>query len=153
MGRIADGLRALVVTLWVGSLWTIGFMVAPALFAHAGDRVLAGELAGRLFALESWLGLGCCLFLLGLMVARAGGRALKSGVFWLLLAMGGLVAAGHFGVQPILAALKAEAWPREVMQSVLRDRFASWHGISSGLYVVEAILGLALVVLQGRLSR
>ena len=36
--------------------------------------------------------------------------------------------------------------PHEVMQSVLRDRFATWHGVASVLYLIECVLGLALVV-------
>jgi hypothetical protein len=34
----------------------------------------------------------------------------------------------------LMAQLKADALPREVMESVLRDRFATWHGVSSILY-------------------
>ena len=55
-----------------------------------------------------------------------------------------LAAAGHFGVQPILAQLKADALPRQVMESALRDRFATWHGVSSALYLVQTLLGIAL---------
>jgi hypothetical protein len=36
------------------------------------------------------------------------------------------------------------------MESVLRDRFAAWHGLASVLYVVECALGLALMFLQAR---
>ena len=53
------------------------------------------------------------------------------------------------GWQP-LAQLKADALPREVMESVLRDRFATWHGISSILYLVQSLLGLCLVVWSAR---
>ena len=43
--RLSESLYALAVTLWVGGLWAIGFMAAPALFASLKDRVLAGEVA------------------------------------------------------------------------------------------------------------
>jgi hypothetical protein len=36
------------------------------------------------------------------------------------------------------------------MESVLRDRFAAWHGVSSVLYIIQSLLGAALVVLLGR---
>ena len=52
-----------------------------------------------------------------------------------------LAAASQFGIQPLLAQLKADALPREVMASVLRDRFATWHGISSILYLMQSGLG------------
>jgi hypothetical protein len=64
-----------------------------------------------------------------------------------------LTIAGHFGVQPILAKLKADALPRQVMESALRDRFATWHGVSSVLYLVQSLLGLWLVLWQERGKR
>ena len=57
---------------------------------------------------------------------------------------------GEFGVQPLLAAIKNQALPAEVMESVFRDRFATWHGIASVLYLIECLLGVLLVWLQGR---
>ncbi len=75
---------------------------------------------------------------------------MQSGVFWIVVLMLALTAAGHFGVQPILAQLKADALPRQVMESALRDRFSTWHGVSSALYLVQSLLGIALVILQER---
>ena len=34
------------------------------------------------------------------------------------------------------------------MARVFRNRFATWHGVASVLYVIESLLGIALVVLQ-----
>lgn len=150
MRRIADALYFVTLTLWVGALWTIGYLVAPMLFATLADRQQAGLLAGKLFALIGWLGLGCAAYLLIFMVLRTGSAVLKRGVFWLVLLMLMLTAASLFGIQPLLAQLKAAALPREVMESVLRDRFATWHGISSILYLVQSLLGLLLVVGAGR---
>jgi hypothetical protein len=64
--------------------------------------------------------------------------------------MGGLVAVGQFGLQPLMVQLKADAWPRDVMESVLRDRFVAWHGVSSILYLLQSVLGLWLVLAGGR---
>ena len=68
----------------------------------------------------------------------------------LLLLMLALAVAGEFAVQPVLAALKEQALPKQVMESVLRDRFATWHGVASGLYVIQSVLGAVLVILLGR---
>ena len=38
--------------------------------------------------------------------------------------------------------------PKDVMESLFRDRFATWHGISSVVYLIESLLGLALVSKQ-----
>ncbi len=150
MRRFADALDVVALTLWVGGLWAIGYLVAPTIFATLADRQLAGILAGKLFALIGWVGLCCAVYLLFSLLFRFGGRALRRGVFWLLLVMLALTAVSQFGVQPWLAQLKAEALPREVMESVLRDRFATWHGISSVLYLVQSLLGVLLVVAAGR---
>ena len=61
-----------------------------------------------------------------------------------------LTLAGHFGIQPIMAQIKLDALPREVMDSLLRDRFATWHGISSVLYLLQSLLGVMLVLRQNR---
>jgi uncharacterized membrane protein YhaH (DUF805 family) len=84
------------------------------------------------------------------MLLRAGSAVLKRSAFWLVLAMLLLTAASLFGIQPLLAQLKADALPREVMESVLRDRFATWHGVSSILYLLQSVLGVLVVVGAGR---
>jgi hypothetical protein len=150
MKSFSDALHSIAVTLWAGSLWVIGFVVAPLLFARLPDRALAGMLAGKLFTLVAYIGIGCALYLLLFRLARFGAGVLRQGFFWVVLAMLLLVLVGEFGVQPILENLKAQALPRQAMESVFRDRFSTWHGVASGLYVIEGILGLALVVLQHR---
>jgi hypothetical protein len=141
-------------TLWVGGLWVIGYLVAPTLFATlSNDRQTAGLLAGRLFALMGWVGLACAVYLLLFVLLRVGTTALRRWNFWLLVLMLLLTAVSLFGVQPLLAQLKADALPREVMESVLRNRFAAWHGVSSILYLVQTLLGLLLVTSSGRATR
>ena len=63
-----------------------------------------------------------------------------------------LILASHFGVQPILAHLKASAMPNDVMQSVFADRFKTWHGVASVAYLLQCLLGVVLV-LKVRYSR
>lgn len=103
-----------------------------------------------MFAIMAYLGMACGGYLMVYLLLRRGWRAFKSGVFWILLAMLALTVAGHFGVQPILAQLKADALPRQVMEGALRDRFATWHGVSSALYLLQSLLGLWLVLWQER---
>ncbi|WP_295003115.1 DUF4149 domain-containing protein [uncultured Dechloromonas sp.] len=150
MRRFSEALYLIAITLWVGGLWAIGYVAAPVLFASLGDRQLAGLVAGKLFAWVGWIGLGCAAYLLLFALLRSGTGFFRSAVFWLVLLMGLLTVASQFGIQPLMAQLKADALPREVMESVLRDRFAAWHGISSILYLVQSLLGLWLVVWSGR---
>ncbi|HQR53776.1 MAG TPA: DUF4149 domain-containing protein [Burkholderiales bacterium] len=150
MRQFARDLQTLTVTLWVGSLWTTGLITAPALFRVLPDRVLAGATAGRLFTLVAYVGLACAACFIVLNLSR---RQRKS---WLLIgltaAMAALTVIGEFGIQPILAGLKAAVAPADVMQSELRGRFVGWHGIASGVYLLNCLLGGVLVVLLRRSS-
>lgn len=144
MSRLAESLYALAVTVWVGALWAIGYISAPVLFEYAGDRALAGTLAGHQFAIVAWLGIVCGVYLMIYMLFREGGKALRQPAFWLVLVMWLLVLAGHFGISPIVERLRIDI-ARDVVQSVVRSRFATWHGIASVLWLIESVLGVALV--------
>lgn len=150
MRRVAEGLYQIALTLWVGGLWVVGYVVAPVLFASLAERQLAGMLAGKLFAIIGWIGLAAAVYLLVFMLIRQGGRSFRSPLLWLVLLMALMAAAQLFGIQPLMDQLKLEALPREVMESVLRDRFAAWHGISSILYLLQSMLGACLVVWSAR---
>jgi len=150
MRSVADALQSIAVTLWVGGMWVTGFVVAPLLFARLGDRALAGMMAGRFFSTMAWIGIACAAYLVAYRCSRFRLGCLRQAVFWIVVLMLALVLAGHFGIQPVMEALRAQALPAQVMESVLRDRFLTWHGVSSALYVLQSLLGLALVVLHGK---
>ncbi len=150
MQRLAEHIYSIAITLWVGALWAIGYLAAPTLFRLLEDRALAGRLAGEMFTYVAWLGMAAAAYLLVFVALRQESRAFRSSVFWLVLIMLLLTVAGYFGVQPILAQLKADSFPREVMESALRDRFVAWHGVSSVVHLIQRLLGLVLVALQGR---
>ncbi len=61
-----------------------------------------------------------------------------------------LTLAGHFGIAPIIAKLKADAMPADVMHSVFADRFETWHGVASIAYAIQSLLGLVLVMKASR---
>jgi hypothetical protein len=124
MRRLADLLYHVALTLWVGGLWVTGLVVAPVLFASlGGNRPLAGQLAGRLFEVMGWLGLACASYLLLFVLLRRGSAAWRRWTLWLLLLMLLLTLVSLFGIQPLLAQLKADALPREVMESVSAEPF------------------------------
>lgn len=148
MKNLPDLLAAWSVALWVGGLWAIGYLAAPTLFYHMDDRVLAGFLAGRMFTWVAFVGMVCGVWLLVFRLTRFGGAALKQGFFWIALTMLLLTLAQHFGIQPIMQQLKDQAMPQDVMVSLFKDRFAAWHGVSSVVYLIESLLGLALIAKQ-----
>jgi len=145
MKSFADGLAAILLVLWVGGLWAIGGIAAPTLFAEIPDRQLAGNVAGELFKWTAWLGIVAGGYLLIHRLGRDGFQALKQAFFWIVLVMLLLVLGQHFGIQPVLQALKDQAMPQAVMESAFRSRFAAWHGVSSIVYLIESLLGLVLV--------
>jgi hypothetical protein len=159
--RIAMQLRPLLLTLWVGSLWTIGYLVAPTLFATLSDKVLAGTIAGSLFRIEAWLSLVCGLALLGMdhlyghgAYGRQDrqGRQGHYGKGYRLLIIGMLACTliGYFGLQPFMSALKESAGANGVMASEVRTQFGILHGISSAIFLVQSLLGAALVLRAAR---
>ena len=136
MSRLLAGERILL-TLWVGGQWAIGYLVAPSLFAHLDDRALAGTLAGPLFTVIAYIGLLCGAFLLLFNqwrnpLNRFNWRAV------LLLLMVLLVAAGQFLLTPMIADLRAQGLSESAA-------FGRLHGLASLLYLLTSLAGLALV--------
>jgi hypothetical protein len=127
-------------TLWVGGLWTIGYMVAPALFATLEDRALAGTLAGLMFEIIAWTGMACALVLLVINQLRYPQRRLNWRML-VLLAMLLLVILGQFVFAPMMAELRAAG-------RADAGAFARLHGIASLVYLVNSVLGLVLVMAQ-----
>lgn len=153
MRRLADASYLIVLTLWAGALWAIGYIAAPVLFSSLDDRLMAGMLAGKMFSVVGWLGLGCGAYLLFFMLLRLGGGAVKRAVFWLVFLMLVMAAAQLFGLQPLIAQLRSESVPRELVEAATRSRFATWHGVASVLYLVQSLLAVFAVLGAGRGQR
>lgn len=140
--------RFLVATLWAGSLWTIGFIVAPTLFATLSDRVLAGNIAGSMFRAEAWLSIACALVLLALLQWGAGALELKRRRLLGALVLSMLVCAllSHFGISPLMAELKAQAQGSSgIMDEAMRSRFGMLHGVSTLIFAVQSLLAGVLI--------
>ena len=125
-------LPALLAALWWGSLTTIGFLVVPLLFAHLPSPAMAGGMAARLFAAQTWVTVGCCVLLL--LMSRPKGEVTQYP--WAQAAMvfivGGLLLAllVQFGVAPRIVA---------------RQDLRLWHSVGSVMYALQWCC--ALVVL------
>lgn len=150
MNHWSDKLALIFITIWVGALWAIGYLAAPTLFSTLSDKQLAGMVAGRLFTLVAYVGMASAAYLLLQRLTRVGMSALRQPYFWIVLVMLLLTLAGHFGIQPVIAGIKAQALPADVMHSVFADRFRTWHGVASIAYLLQSLLGVALVLKSGR---
>ncbi|SFM18085.1 DUF4149 domain-containing protein [Rugamonas rubra] len=141
--------RLLVATLWAGSLWTVGYLAAPTLFATLSDRVLAGTIAASLFRIEAMLSLACgAALLLLLWLGKDFSVARQRTLLLVIVAMLACTVASHFGLQPLMAELRAAAGPAGVMESAAKSRFGMLHGISSSIFLVQSLLAGWLVIKQ-----
>ncbi|ADE10530.1 DUF4149 domain-containing protein [Sideroxydans lithotrophicus] len=146
MHNLPRHLAALSVALWVGGMWMLGYVVVPTLFKLLPDRQLAGIVAGHLFTLLAYIGIACALYLLVYQVQQFGRTAIRRRLFRITAVMLSLVLVGQFVLQPILADLKQQALPLDVMQSAFASQFRTWHGISGILFLIQSLLGIALVI-------
>ena len=143
--RLLPAARLLVTTLWAGSLWTVGYLVAPVLFSTLPDRVLAGSIAGSIFRIEAWLSVGCGLVLLAIVAFDDASRERRS-LLRLIVLMLLCVAVGYFGLQPWMAALREAAGPSGVLEGAARTQFGILHGVASLIYLFQSVLALVLVL-------
>ena len=146
--RALPAARVLIITLWAGSIWTVGYLAAPTLFATLTDRVLAGTIAGSMFRIEAWLSLACAalLYVLFAMEQPTPGRRVCQR---LGLAMVLCVLIGYFGIQPLMAGLREAAGPAGVMEGAARTQFGLLHGAASLIYLLQSVLA-AMLVLKSR---
>ncbi|GAB7527540.1 DUF4149 domain-containing protein [Paraburkholderia sp. 2C] len=137
----------LLTVVWVGTLLTIGYVVAPVLFASL-DRITAGSVAAQLFRIEGVIGVVCGVLLLALcnVLIRRDEVAYKR-LRWLVAGMLVCVLVGYFALQPFMNALRiaAQEAGTDVGHSVYASRFGMLHGVSSLFYLIESLLALALV--------
>jgi len=130
----------ILLTLWVGGMWTVGYIVAPTLFGVLDDRQLAGFIAGHLFTTMSYIGFVCGGLLLLGNLYRVGAKDKTNYILILMLV---LVAIGQFVLQPMMADLKVQVL---VAGSAAAANFGKLHGVSSILFMITSIAGLILVI-------
>lgn len=133
--------ESILLCFWIGTLWCVGYVVAPTLFAVLDDRALAGTIAGKMFTVGALSGGVAGLAWLALRRLR-GGR-LTDGAGLLAIATLVLLAIGEFVVHPLASEARAAGSPG----------FGRLHGIASLLWLAASATGLALIVTQGREMR
>ena len=132
-----SGARALVVALWAGSLWAVGYLAAPAVFSVVGSPI-AGNVVGKMLTREAWLSMACAVILLVLVrLAPELDARRKQLLNILVLSMLALTLVNYFGLQPVISALRG---------SDDRTTFLVMHGVSQLVYVIESVLAAVLVV-------
>ena len=134
--------------LWVGGFITIGFLVVPVLFSSLGDRQVAGMVAANLFKTTAFIGVALSGFLMVManhLVRRVGDHYRI--VRWILLGMLACTVGAAFIIIPWMDSLRDQALylGLSVRESTNAAMFARLHGVSSAIFMIQAVLGLALV--------
>ncbi|WLI90635.1 DUF4149 domain-containing protein [Massilia sp. R2A-15] len=137
---LASRARLLVASLWAGSLWTIGYVVAPTLFATLHDNVLVGTIVGSLLRTEFMLTIPCAGLLQVLL--KLSPPENKRTINVLIGAMMLCGAAIFLGFQPMMAQVKAQAGAAGLAET----NFGLLHGLSQLVYLVESVLAGVLLV-------
>ena len=120
---------------------TLGFFVVPILFQHMPNKALAGNMAARLFDVQTWVSVGCGLVLLLILRPKRFENQLDTentskndenmsiaGVFIaygaiLFVALGMLMSLlVAFGVSPRIVA---------------REHLMLWHAVGSLMYLAQ----------------
>ena len=119
-----------VAALWWGSLTTLGFLVVPLLFVHLPTPALAGSMAEKLFAAQTWVSFVCGLLLL--MTTRSNrplafAPAAQAAIIFIV---GGMLLAllSEFAVAPRIVA---------------RDNLRLWHSVGSAMYLLQWLCAAA----------
>ncbi|GGH56030.1 hypothetical protein GCM10010975_14240 [Comamonas phosphati] len=110
--------------LWWGSLSAIGFVAVPLLFVHLPTPAMAGYMAARLFAAQTWISIACGVLLLVVSKQKKAEKMEE----WAQAAIGFVVAGLllalllQYGVSPRIVA---------------RENLRLWHGLGTAMYALQ----------------
>jgi len=131
--------------LWWGSLSTTGFGVVPLLFANLPTPAIAGAMAAKLFAAQTWVAVLCGMGLLlaGTAQQRDANLAPHPADF----KAGAQLTLGFVALGMLLALLSEFAVAPRI---VARENLALWHSLGSSMYLLQWVCAS---VVFWRLSR
>ena len=119
-----ERLPVFLAALWWGSLSAIGFVAVPMLFAHLPTPALAGFMAAKLFAAQTWISIACCALLL-VFSKRKHAEKLEQ---WAQAAIG-------FVITGMLLALLVQYGVSPKI--VARENLRLWHSVGTGMYALQ----------------
>ena len=112
--------------LWWGSLSAIGFVAVPMLFANLPQPAMAGYMAAKLFAAQTWISIACCVLLLVFAKQRKAEKIEAWAQAAIGFVIGGMLLAllVQYGVSPKIVA---------------RESLKLWHSVGTGMYALQWI--------------
>lgn len=127
-----ERLPVFLAALWWGSLSVIGFMAVPMLFVHLPTPAVAGFMAAKLFAAQTWVTVACCLALLLVSKPKHALAQHPWAQSAMVFILGGLLLALllQFGVAPRIVA---------------RQDLRLWHSVGTVMYALQWCCALAVL--------
>ena len=110
--------------VWWGSLSAIGFMAVPMLFANLPQMSMAGFMAAKLFAAQTWVSVACTLLLLLIAKDKQANVLYPWARAALGFIIGGMLLAllVQYGVSPRIVA---------------RQNLQLWHSLGTVMYALQ----------------
>lgn len=131
-------IKRLVLTVWLGMIWSVGYLVAPVLFETLDDRALAGLVAGHLFTAVAWVSLVAGP-IMALLILATGERSRRRNLklICVVLVMASMVSV-HWVFTPMMELAR-------LPDGTPGESFLMIHGASSLVYLLGSLLGLVLL--------
>ena len=137
-----DSLEKILLTFWIGTMWSIGLIVAPTIFVLLESKSQAGNIAGQMFSIVYILSVITLLYLLlRCFFTTARTLLLRNALFWVLLVMLLAMLVQLTVLQPLMADLRAEGLVGEN-----KARFGMLHGIAWLLYLLDCVLAFYVLL-------
>jgi hypothetical protein len=152
MATLLRTLEFLALSIWLGSIVFLSFVVAPTAFSVAG-RDQAGAMVGLVLARMHWVGIGAGFVFLGARVIRCkslGALATPAALTVILMVL--LTLVSQVGVSSKMASLRRDMGSIDAtpLESPLRTEFNSLHRRSVIIELSVLAAGIATLVLLVR---
>ena len=153
MSTVLRIVEFLSLSIWLGSVVFLSFVVAPAAFHALGSRDQGGALVGLVLGRRHFLGIAAGLLFLSARLLRAktfGSLVAPAALAVVLMLL--LTFVSQMGVSPRMARLKAEmgSVERTPAENSLRIEFGKLHRISVGLETFVLLSGITALILLVR---
>ena len=122
--------------LWWGSLTTLGFFVVPMLFANLPTPAMAGQIAAKLFSVQTAVSTAAGLLILLIFRSKRPPVGANTAQSATIFVVGGVLLAllVEYGVAPRIVA---------------KENLALWHGVGSAMYLVQWLCAATVLAKLG----
>ena len=130
-------LETIAIVAWLGSLTVVGYLVAPVLFQNL-PKMKAGDIAGQLFHLVSYIGIISAAVLICSGSIKQGLRGFLGSLKGFFISIALLCTIiNEWLITPVIVALKTNG--KNMLYQQFGGSFAQWHGVSQIIYLMTAI--------------